>query len=89
MPQSMHVSAQISLYPLRQEHLSPAIKKIAHVFEEAGLHPQVGPMSTVIEGDSDAVFSSLQKAFVEASNTGQVVLNVTISNACPTTCRVE
>ena len=85
----MHVSAQISLYPLRQEHLSPIIAAVKHLFEEEGLHPRVGPMSTVVEGECDAVFSSLRKAFIEASKKGQVVLTVTVSNACPVTRSVE
>ena len=85
----MHISAQISLYPLRQEHLSPAITAVKDLFEKEGLHPRVGPMSTVVEGESDVVFSALHKAFIEASENGQIVLTITVSNACPVIRSVE
>ena len=85
----MHVSAQISLSPLRQEHLSPAITALEDLFEKENLRPWVGPMSTVVEGESDAVFSALHKAFIEASKNGQVVPTITVSNACPVIRSVE
>ena len=39
----MTTSAQISVYPLRQEHLGPAIESVRSALEERGLTPQVGP----------------------------------------------
>jgi hypothetical protein len=40
-------------------------------------------MSTVVTGDSDVVFPTLQTAFERATAAGHVVLIATISNACP------
>ena len=77
------VSAQISVYPLRQEHLSPAVEAVRQALEDRGLQPQVGPMSTVATGEEAAVFAALQEAFRRAAATGQVVMTVTVSNACP------
>ncbi len=77
------ISAQISLYPLRQEHLSPAIAMVTDALTAHGLQVQVGPMSTQVTGPADAVFASLQEAFVHAANVGQVVMTITVSNACP------
>jgi uncharacterized protein YqgV (UPF0045/DUF77 family) len=77
------ISAQVSIYPLRQEHLSPAIETVRHVFDRHDLHPQVGAMSTVVTGDEAVVFRALQEAFVSAAATGQVVMTITVSNACP------
>jgi uncharacterized protein YqgV (UPF0045/DUF77 family) len=79
----MVISAQLSLYPLRQDRLSPAIQVVREVLLGAGLQPQVGPMSTVVTGEVAAVFAALQEAFVRAAAAGDVVLTVTLSNACP------
>jgi uncharacterized protein YqgV (UPF0045/DUF77 family) len=77
------ISAQVSIYPLRQEHLSPAIEAVRRVFERHDIHPQVGAMSTVVTGDEAEVFPALQEAFVTAAATGHVVMTITVSNACP------
>jgi uncharacterized protein YqgV (UPF0045/DUF77 family) len=83
MTPTLVVSAQISVYPLRQERLSPAVETVRHALEDRGLRPQVGPMSTVVTGEATAVFAGLQEAFSRAAATGQVVMTVTVSNACP------
>jgi uncharacterized protein YqgV (UPF0045/DUF77 family) len=77
------ISAQVSLYPLRQEHLTPAIQAVCEALTAAGMQPQIGPMSTVVTGEVASVFAALQEAFVRAAATGDVVLAVTLSNACP------
>jgi uncharacterized protein YqgV (UPF0045/DUF77 family) len=79
----MVLSAQISLYPLRQERLSPAIEQLNGRFAAAGLQPVVGPMSTVVTGEADALFAALRDAFLQAAAAGHVVMTVTVSNACP------
>jgi uncharacterized protein YqgV (UPF0045/DUF77 family) len=77
------VSAQLSIYPLRQERLTPAIRAVIQVLEAHGLQAEVGPMSTRITGPADALFAALEKAFVRAAETGHVVMTITVSNACP------
>jgi uncharacterized protein YqgV (UPF0045/DUF77 family) len=77
------VSAQLSIYPLRQEHLSPAIAKALDIFQEHGLDTNPGPMSTLILGSGDTFFAALQNAFERVSEQGPVVMVVTLSNACP------
>lgn len=79
----MHVSALISLYPLRQDHLSPAIREMQDALAAAGLDVTPGPMSTLVTGDGAAVFDALKTAFLRAAATGHVVMTATISNACP------
>jgi uncharacterized protein YqgV (UPF0045/DUF77 family) len=39
-------------------------------------------MSTYIEGDEDAVFEALKRAFRGAAEAGELVLVATVSNAC-------
>jgi uncharacterized protein YqgV (UPF0045/DUF77 family) len=79
----MNVSAQIAIYPLRQDRLTPAITAVGAALRAAGLHPEVGQMSTIVTGDAADVFSALQAAFVQAGELGHVVMTVTVSNACP------
>ena len=79
----MTTSAQISVYPLRQEHLAPVVECVRKALEEHGLTPQVGAMSTTVIGESGIVFAALADAFANAASSGQVVMTITISNACP------
>lgn len=79
----MIVSAQISLYPLRQPHLRPAVGAVAAELEAHGLCAEPGPMSTLVNGEADAVFAALRDAFARVAEKGDVVLVVTVSNACP------
>jgi uncharacterized protein YqgV (UPF0045/DUF77 family) len=81
--ESMVVSAQISVYPLRQDHLSPAIELVKQALESSGLRPEIGAMSTIVTGESKDVFQALHEAFDRTATTGHVVMAVTVSNACP------
>jgi uncharacterized protein YqgV (UPF0045/DUF77 family) len=80
----MVVSAQIAIYPLRQERLTPAIRAMADALAARGLAPSIGPMSTLVAGELDAVVDGLREAFRAAAEIGHVVMTVTLSNACPT-----
>jgi len=77
------VSAQVSIYPLRQERLTPAIQAVTEALQARGLRAELGPMSTQVTGTADSLFSALKEAFLRAAATGQVVMTVTVSNACP------
>jgi uncharacterized protein YqgV (UPF0045/DUF77 family) len=79
----MIASAQISLYPLRQNRLGPAIEAVRTSLVSHGLAPQIGAMSTVGVGEDAAIFAALAEAFAKAAGSGHVVMTVTISNACP------
>jgi uncharacterized protein YqgV (UPF0045/DUF77 family) len=77
------ITAQVSLYPLRQETLSPIIDEALQTFQEHGLHVEPGPMSSLITGDDATIFAALQEAFRSAAEQGHVVMVATFSNACP------
>jgi uncharacterized protein YqgV (UPF0045/DUF77 family) len=81
--EAMMVSAQVAIYPLRQERLTPAISAVRDTLRGAGLEPAVGPMSTTVTGEARIVFRALEQAFVQAGALGHVVMVVTVSNACP------
>lgn len=77
------VSAQISIYPLRQEHLSPVIDEALKAFEDQHLRVDPGAMSTLVSGGEEPIFRAVREAFRKASARGEVVMVVTLSNACP------
>ena len=79
----MIVSAQVSLYPLRQQDLTPFIDRTIRFFQEQGLQTEPGPMSTRVTGPVDGVFDAVKEAFKRVAHEGQMVLVVTYSNACP------
>jgi uncharacterized protein YqgV (UPF0045/DUF77 family) len=79
----MIIAAQVALYPLRQERLTPAIEELGRALAEAGVDVEVGPMSTLITGEADRVFDGLRAGFLRAATVGHVVMTVTVSNACP------
>lgn len=80
---NMQVSAQITLYPLRQERLSPTIKAAWQIFEDNQLEIEKGGMSTMVTGESEAVFRAIEEAFLSSAEKGPVSMVVIYSNACP------
>lgn len=77
------ITAQVSLYPLRQISIGPVIRETVRVFEQHGLDVRVSEMSTLIWGDEETVFEALRQAFRRATEQGDTVMCVTLSNACP------
>jgi len=77
------VTAQVSLYPLRQESIGPAIHEAVRIFHQNGLETRLGEMSTLVWGEEQAVFAALEGAFHQAAECGDAVMVVTFSNACP------
>ncbi len=77
------ISCQFSIYPLGVEDLSPSIEAALGELRSLGLDVEVGPMSTYFVGEADVVFAGLRRAFEVAAREGLVIVNVTLSNACP------
>lgn len=79
----MFLAAQMSLYPLRQNHLSPAISSAVSILKEHGLEVSSGPMSSVVSGDDESLFAAIKEIFLKSSEQGDMVMVLTLSNACP------
>jgi uncharacterized protein YqgV (UPF0045/DUF77 family) len=79
----MEVAAQVSLYPLRQPGISSQIERAIAVFTQHGLKVTPGSMSSVVSGDHDRMFDALKQAFQVTAEQGEIVMVVTVSNACP------
>jgi len=77
------IAAQVSLYPLRQESIGPATHEAVRVLRGRGLKARVGEMSTLVWGEEQVIFGALQEAFQQAAESGDTVMTVTLSNACP------
>lgn len=77
------ISAQVSLYPLRQPSIGPVIREAVRTLQKYGLQVEMGPMSTLVWGEEGEVFAALQQAFHQAAEKGDAVMVVTFSSACP------
>jgi len=79
----MFLAAQVSMYPLRQSRLSPAIDEALGIFKQHDLEVTLGAMSSVVSGDDEALFAAIKEVFQQISEQGEVVMIITLSNACP------
>ncbi len=77
------ITAQVSIYPLGEADLSPAIDAAVGAFHRHGVEHKTGEMSTVLWGDDEKLFDALRDAFRVAASRGPAVMTVTVSNACP------
>jgi len=77
------VTAQVSLYPLREPSLGPAIERALGILGQRRLVVEPGRMSTLVTGSTDELFPALQAAFEGVAEDRDLVMVVTISNACP------
>jgi uncharacterized protein YqgV (UPF0045/DUF77 family) len=77
------VTAQVSLYPLGENDLSPSVAAAIGELDRHGIERQTGAMSTMVWGDDEKVFHALRDAFRGAAARGQAVMVITVSNACP------
>ena len=79
----MTISAQISVYPLRQERLAQTIDTVLAALRREHIEVRTGTMSTLVRGEAPLVFAALRDGFERAAAHGDVVMVVTVSNACP------
>lgn len=73
--------AQFSIWPLDNPHISKDIANVAQVLDQTGVHYEVGPMGTTIEGEWNDVLSAIQ-ACHEALRTAhrRVLTTITIDD---------
>ncbi len=79
----MKTQAELSIYPLRTESLSEPIEEFCKILYGYGLEIKTTSMSTVIAGESNDLFKACEEAFRQLSYKYQIVMNMKISNACP------
>ena len=82
--EAAEVYLQLSVYPLRQPHLRPAIEAALQAAAGEGVDITVGRLSTLVHGDEPAVFAALRAAFRAAGSSGSSVMVATLANGAPT-----
>jgi uncharacterized protein YqgV (UPF0045/DUF77 family) len=75
---------QLSVYPLRQAHLGPAVRAAVGAAAAEGVDVRVGRLSTLVSGDEETVFRALRAAYAAARPHGPVVVVATLSSGLPT-----
>jgi hypothetical protein len=83
MSEDQEMGLQFSLYPLRQEHVRPAIAAAVEAASREGVEVTVGKLSTFASGGEDAVFAAVRAAFTAARSFGPAVMVVTLSSGLP------
>jgi hypothetical protein len=74
---------QLSVYPLRQPHVGPAIRAAVGAAAAEGLDVTVGRLSSFARGDEDAAFRALRAAFDAARSFGPTVMVITLASGLP------
>jgi catechol 2,3-dioxygenase-like lactoylglutathione lyase family enzyme len=77
------VNLQLSVYPLRQAHLRPAIQAALRAAAGEGVEVTVGRLSAFVRGDEAAVFAALRAAFSAAASSGSAVVVATLAGSAP------
>jgi len=77
------VAAHMSVYPLRQEEVTPGIGAALDVLAEQGVPHETGVMGTLLWGEDEKIFRVLLDVFRRATSIGGTTMVVTISGACP------
>lgn len=62
----MKLSAELSLYPLREDYISAIDAIIADLHKHTGIKVQTNAMSTQVSGDYADVFSAIQTALLHS-----------------------
>lgn len=73
--------AEVSLYPQKTTRASEIINESIQVLNDQRLEYKVGSLSTHLHGPEDQVWAGLQEMFKKASQSGEVSMVVTLSNA--------
>jgi len=80
----MKIQAQISIYPLRTDSLREPVNEFCGILKDKGLEVQTHTMSTSVTGESAAIFECAQEAFEKLAQRYEVVMDLKVSNTCPT-----
>jgi len=78
----MKIQAEVSVYPLKEQHLSAPIALFRNTLDCHRLTAKTGTMSTEVAGDSKDVFRGLCDAFERLAEEHDIVLICKVSNCC-------
>lgn len=78
----MHITVEISYYPLLERYEEPVSELVALLENQPGVEAEIGTMSTLLRGDYDAVMALLTGAMQQLMSKYPSVFNLKISNSC-------
>src|SRR3546814_10316210 len=82
---TMFLGCQFSLYPMTNDFVDVILGSVKALDPYRGkLRIETDDLSTLIVGDSEAMFDALRDCFVEAAGrAGHVVMSISFSRGCP------
>ncbi len=78
----MTISAEISLYPLRETHDADVLQFIEKIQSHPGITVETNAMSTLMTGDYDEIMNLIHEEVRHIFTRQKAVLIVKISNGC-------
>jgi len=79
----MYLEADVSLYPLAEEHLQHPVHDFVELIEKHGCSVENGPMSSIVKGESEQLFEALRQGYEQAALKSGCLLIIKICNVCP------
>jgi len=79
----MKSAMELSLYPLASADLGAAINEFLAILRARGLEVSMGPMSSIVYGETAELFSAVGEAYEAVCRNRGAVLIIKASNACP------
>lgn len=74
---------QFSIYPLSQDDIDTPIREAIAAAADAGVTVRVQNLSTLLEGEEEAVFAALRAAFRVARSHGRTVMVAALTTGVP------
>ena len=78
----MHITVEISYYPLMERYEEPVLELLALLENQAGIEIETGTMSTLLRGDYEPVMELLNSSMKTLMQKHPSVFNLKISNSC-------
>lgn len=73
--------AQFAIYPTDETHMSRAVAKMIQILEQAGIEYRLGPTSTAVEGECDAVMDAIRRCHQAAlEDHDRVITTITLDD---------
>lgn len=69
---------EILVEPFRENEPGPHVQAVLSALEDAGLHPDMGPFATTVDGDADAVTGAIAELIRSSVGAGASALQLRV-----------
>ncbi|MFW6298267.1 MAG: YkoF family thiamine/hydroxymethylpyrimidine-binding protein [Bacillota bacterium] len=77
------ISCQISYYPLNTKEVDEEVRKVINIIKASPLEHESNPLSTIIYGEADKVYSLLEEITEKMNeDNSEFSMAINISNSC-------